>query len=375
MLIKKRMKAKVFILITIPFLIVLTGCGEFKDIDRMVFISMIGIDQTDDPEKPYKIILKLYVPTSSFRQNSTPEYTYLSKNGKTLAETISLLESHLDKELDFGHSKLIVVGEKILQNDNYKEILDFLIRKHDIQMISYFAVGRPAAEEIIKFLPAGETALQPTIFNYFDNNGAESSYIISTFLFDLRRRLKEEGLDPILPIVEMNEPKTHFIINKSIVLADNRPPYELDTDKTLLFKTLSMDAKRIFFAVKREGEYFVSRIDSIKSKYNVNVENKKASIKIEIKLAGMITESKKPLSNKELSRYSKMLDEEMKEKVSEFIHEMKREGYDPFGFGLKYYAHTLPKNRMTHEEWVEVYKNADVEVIVKSSLKSTGSIQ
>src|SRR5690606_7922327 len=160
---------------------------------------------------------------------------------------------------------------------------------------SYFAVGRPKAEEIIKFLPAGETALQPTIFNYFDNNGAESSYIISTFLFDLRRRLKEEGIDPILPIVEMNEPKTHYIINKSIVLADNRPPYELDTDKTLLFKTLSMGANRIFFAVKREGEYFVSRIDSIKSKYNVNVENNKASIKIEIKLAGMITESKKPL--------------------------------------------------------------------------------
>ncbi|MEJ9280330.1 hypothetical protein [Ureibacillus thermosphaericus] len=218
MLIKKRMKAKVFILITIPFLIVLTGCGEFKDIDRMVFVSMIGIDQTDDPEKPYKIILKLYVPTSSFRQNSTPEYTYLSKNGKTLAETISILESHLDKELDFGHSKLIVVGEKILQNDNYKEILDYLIRKHDIQMISYFAVGRPAAEEIIKFLPAGETALQPTIFNYFDNNGAESSYIISTFLFDLRRRLKEEGIDPILPIVEMNEPKTHFIINSAFAV-------------------------------------------------------------------------------------------------------------------------------------------------------------
>ena len=69
-----------------------------------------------------------------------------------------------------------------------------------------------------------------------------------------------------------------------------------------------MNAKTIFFAVEREREYFVSRIDSIKSKYNVNVENNKASIKIEMKLAGMITESKNTLSSKELSRYSKMLD-------------------------------------------------------------------
>lgn len=372
----KIVKTKVFILATIPLLILLSGCGEFKDIDKMVFVSMIGVDRSEDPEKPYKIILKLYVPTSSFRQNPTPEYSYLIKEGATLAETISLLEAYIDKELDFGHSRLIVVGEKMLQDQKNEVILDFLIRRPDIQMISYFTVGRPNAEEIVKFTPAGETALQPTLFNYFDNNGAESSYIVTTFLFDFRRRIKEEGINPILPIVEMNEPKTHFIVNKSIVLAEDKPPYELDPEKTLLVKLLSNEAKNLIFDVDRGGENFVARLDTVKTKYNVDAgKDGKVSIKVEIKLAGMITESKKNLSNKELPRYNKLLTEEMKEKVTAFIQELQTEGYDPIGFGLQLNSHTLPKNRMSENEWLSAFKNADVEVSVKAGLKSTGSIE
>lgn len=372
----KTVKTKFFILASISSLILLSGCGEFKDIDKMAFVSMIGIDESGNPDNPYKIILKLYVPTSSFKENPAPEYTYLIKEGLTMDETISLLESHIDKKLDFGHSKLIVVGEKMLQNKKNKVILDFLIRRPDIQMISYFAVGRPNAEEIVKFAPAGETALQPTIFNYFDNSGAETSYIVTSFLFDFRRRMKEDGISPILPIVEMNESKTHFTINKSIVLEEDKPPYELDSEKTLLVKLLSNEAKSIFYRVKREDELFVTKLDTIKPHYTVDIkDNHKVSIKVDIKLAGIITESKNSLRNKELPRYSKLLDEEMKEKVTSIINELKRKGYDPIGFGLSLNSHTLPKNRMNDKEWLSAFQNADVEVKVDSSLKSTGSIQ
>lgn len=371
----KRIITKFLILMTVS-LMLLSGCGEFKDIDKMVFVSMIGIDQTNDSKKPYKIILKLYVPTSSFRQSSTPQYSYLIKEGETLAEIISILESHTDKELDFGHSKMIVIGEEMLKNEKNKEILDFLIRRPDIQMISYVGMGRPNAEEILKFVPKGETALQPTLFNYFDNDGAESSYIITSFLFDFRRRLKAEDISPILPIIEIDKPTSHFIVDKSIVLEEDKPPYELDSQKTMLVKMLSGDAKNIFFSVNRENEHFVARLDNIKVNYNLKKgENNNLSLNVKIKLVGIITESKKNLSNKELPRYSKLLEEEMKEEVEQLIHELKNEGYDPIGFGLRYNAYTLPKNRMDSKEWMEAYKNAELKVTAKSSLKSTGSVQ
>jgi len=372
---KQKGKTRFFVLIALSFLLFLSGCGEFKDIDKMVFVSMIGIDKSDNPKKPYKIILKLYVPTSSFRQNPTPQYSYLIKDGETLAETIAILEAHLDKELDFGHSKLIVLGEKMMEDEKNKEILDFLIRRPDIQMISYVAMGRPNAEEIVKFVPNGETSLQPTLFNYFGNTGAESSFIITTHLFDFRRTMNEYGIDPILPIVEINEPGSHFIIDKSIILAKDRIPYELDAEKTLFVKILADSAKSVFFTVEREGEHFVTRLDNIKPKYRVERDGNQVTIRIKIKLTGIITESRNTLDNRKLPEYNRMLEQEMKEKLNALIDEMKMKGYDPFGFGLRLQSHTLPKDRMTDQEWRTAFKNAKVEVVVKSNLKSTGSIQ
>lgn len=150
----KHIKKKHFIFWLLLFLLFLTGCA-FKDIDKNVFVAMIAIDKSDEEKKPYKITLKIYEPVSSFKQSTQPEYSYISESGETLSEAIRLLQSYTDKELDFGHTKLIVIGEELVKEDKNHEILDFLIRRPDIQMISWIAVGRPTADEVIKLEPKG----------------------------------------------------------------------------------------------------------------------------------------------------------------------------------------------------------------------------
>lgn len=375
MQIKKKIKIKLFLLLSIPLLTLISGC-EFKDIDKVVFVSMIGIDQSDDPEKPYKVILKLYVSTSSFRQNPKPEYSYLVKNGETISSAIRIMESHIDKELDFGHSKAIILGEELLKDEKNIEILDFLLRRPDIQMISYVAVGRPSAEKIVKMIPEGETAIYPTLFNYFDDNGTESPYIITTFLFDFRRRLLEDGLDLVIPIVEINDADKHFIVNKSYVLKDAKDPYELSTHKTLLLRTLAMPTNMADFVVADGKHYFIARIDSVKSNYKLNV-NKQNEIVIDfnLNLVGHITESKSKLLNQHLRKYSELVEKEGIKRFTELLKELQKEGYDPVGFGLRYKAQTLPKSRMSTAEWRAAYKNATFNVNVKAEMMSTGSIQ
>lgn len=108
--------------------ILLSGCA-FKDIDKSVFVAMIALDVSDDEENPYKVTLKLYEPTGSFTEATEPQYSYLSENGETLSEAIRMMESYSDKELEFGHSKLIILGEELVKDNKNKEILDFLLRR------------------------------------------------------------------------------------------------------------------------------------------------------------------------------------------------------------------------------------------------------
>ncbi len=372
----QKIQSKLKLLFIFSILFFLSGCEEFKDVDKDVFVSMIGIDLSEDKDKPYKVILKLFVPTSSFKQNPEANYTYLVEKGETLSEAIRMLETHIDKELDFGHMKLIVIGEELINNNKTKEILDFLLRRPDIQLISWITVGRPNAEEIVKMVPAGETAAYPSLYNYFDGNGTESPYIVTTFLFDFRRRMMDNGLDPILPIVQVSENKTTFTVNKSFVLKDKKTPFELDSLSTLVFNTLSMNVQMADIEVNEENELFVARLDKIKAKNKVKVQkDKQVSFEIDAELIGYIAESKNTLDMRDLPRYSKLLEKEAKDKITKFMKLLQSEGIDPIGFGLKYRAQTLHHKRMSTEEWKEAYKNADVKVMVSASLKSTGSIQ
>lgn len=371
----KQTKTNLALLLLVPLLLLLTGC-EFKDIDKDVFVSMIAIDQSDDPDKPYKITLKLYEPTGSFKESQKPEYSYLTQNGATLSEAIRLLESYSDKELEFGHSKLIVLGEDIVKEDKNKEILDFLLRRPDIQMISWIAVGKPSAEEIVKMVPQGESAAYPELFNYFDDNGTESQYIVTTYLFNLRRDMKEKGIDPILPIIEINKEDSHFEIDKSLILRTGKDPHELDFLDTSLFNMLSGRKNTAELVVNEDGEYFIAKIDSLKTKHKLKVQgDNDIKLDIEVSLYGYISESKNALESHLLPHYNELLKIESEEKFNEFFIKTVKQGYDPLGFGIQYKAQTLHNKRMSNKEWEEAYKNAEINVTVKAALKSTGSIQ
>lgn len=371
----KKSKTKLFVLILVPLIIMLSGC-EFKDIDKDVFVSMIGIDKSDEEDKPYKITLKLYVPTSSFKQSPEPQYSYITKTGETLSEAIRILESYSDKEIEFGHSKLIVIGEELLKENKTNEIMDFLIRRPDIQKISWIAVVRPSAEKIVKMVPQGENAAYPALFNYFDDIGTESQYIVTTYLFDFRRRIEEIGIDPILPIIEIKNEESHFKVNKSFVLADKKEPHELSPLFTEIFNMLSGSEDVADLVVKEEGQYFIAKIDSMDSKYKVNVkDNNKIEIDIEVNLIGYIEESKNPLKAQNLAYYNQLFEKYAKERFTDFFTEMIDVGYDPIGFGLDYKSRTLHKHRMSSEEWKEAYKNAQIKMTIIPNLKSTGTIQ
>lgn len=368
-------KAKLLSLLLVPIITLLSGC-EFKDIDKNVFVSMIGIDKSDEEDKPFKVTLKLYVPTSSFKQAPEPEYSYLTQSGETLSEAIRLMESYTDKDLEFGHAKLIIIGEELLKENKTNEVLDFLLRRPDIQMIAWIAVGRPSAEEIVKMVSQGENAAYPALFNYFDDIGTESQFIVTTYLFDFRRRMMEDGMDPILPIIELKKKESHFEINKSLVLMEKKEPHELTSLYTQTFNTLTMNTSVADLVVKEEGQYFIARINSMDSNHKINVkDNNKLEIKIEVRLTGYISESKSPLKNRDLSYYNQLVKKEAEEKYTNFIAEMTKLGIDPIGFGLDYKSRTLHNERMSKDEWKEAYKNAEINITINPELRSTGAIQ
>ncbi|WP_449444571.1 Ger(x)C family spore germination protein [Ureibacillus acetophenoni] len=360
-------------LILFIFSLLFISACSFKEIEKSAFIAGIGIDPTGNEEKPYKITLKIYNPTGTIKDNPKPNYTYISEDGKSITDAIRLLETKVDKRLEFGHLKLIIIGEKSIKEQSINEMLDFLARRPDIQQISWVMVARPSAESVIKIVPSTETAAYPSLYNYFDHNANESPFIVTTYLFDLKRKYYEKGIDPILPIIEIEDEQ--FKINKAIVLGDEDKQLELNPQDTKIFNVLKNKVIKADLIVERENENFTIELDRFNINYDA-VLNPDGSITLllELNVTGIIVESKNELAIEKLHEYNKLAEAASKEHLKQFLTKLTGEGFDPIGFGLRFNGTQLHNKLMKYEEWKKLYKDANIDIKINVDLKSTGQL-
>lgn len=350
----------------------LSGCS-FKEIEKSAFIAGIGIDSSENSEKPYKVSLKIFNPTGTVKDNPEPSYIYVSEEGKSITDAIRLLETKVDKRLEFGHLKVIVLGEDAIKELHITDMLDFLMRRPDIQLISWVMVGRPSAEKVLQMVPKTETAAYPSLYNYFDLNANESPYIITTYLFEFRRQFSEKGVEPVLPIIEIEQGQ--FLIDKAIVIGENKTFLELDSMDTKIFNILLNRAVKADLIVEHEDELFMIELDRFNMDYEA-IENTDGTvtIKIDFDAKGLITESKNPLDIENLDQYTQWAEAKATEDGKEFLSKLTEGGFDPIGFGLNYKGTKLHNQLMDYEDWKKAYKNAKIEIKIHFNLMGTGQL-
>ncbi|HWL26024.1 MAG TPA: Ger(x)C family spore germination protein [Ureibacillus sp.] len=368
----KTLKKYQIILVVLLSLFFLSACS-IKEIEKSAFIAEIGIDSSGNSEKPFKVTLKIYNPTSSIKESDSPNYIYISEDGKSITDAIRLLETKVDKRLEFGHLKFIILGEESIEKLQIRDMLDFFSRRPDIQLISWVMIGRPSAEHIVKMVPKSETAAYTSLFNYFDQNANESPFIVSRFLFDFRRKYFDEGVDPVLPIVETEEQE--FKIDSALIIGENKNTVALDTNETRIYDILKGNVFKADLIVDTENEYFMIEADKIHVNYQT-VEDSDGSItlKVHINAKGIIVESKKHLEIDNLKKYNELAGKHATELTKKFIIKLQESEIDPIGFGVRYQTTKLHNHLMSYEEWMKAYKDADLDIKVTFELKSTGQL-
>lgn len=353
--------------------ILLSGCS-FKDIDKRNFVVAIGIDPVENGEKKYKVTLKIALPISSIKDASKATFTYLSHESDSMSDAIRIIESHNDKTIDFGHTRLIVINEKLLEN-NLQNFMDYFVRRGDIQLISWIAAAKPSAEKILQVEPTTESIASLALFNFFDNNGTDSPFVITTFLFEFRRQFHTQGLETVIPLIESNEDDTELIINKSVIVKEQHEPLSLTAIQTLYFNSIANDAKGYSYKANLNDDLSILLyVRKFKMTYKINTEKgQKPTADIKINLVGSVVESTKPLSIYHLDKYDELIANDLKKVVKDLLTTAQEKNMDPIGFGLRYRATRL-NDKNTFAEWEEIYPDLDFKIDFKVNIKSIGAV-
>ncbi|PIC83199.1 Ger(x)C family spore germination protein [Sporosarcina sp. P1] len=352
-----------------------SGCA-FKDIDKRLFVSSIGIDPAEHIENGYKVTMKVALPFGAIKDSAKPSFAYLSREGHSIGEAIRMLETHVDKILELGHMKTIIVHEKLVRDD-MQSFMDYFIRRGDIQLIAYVAGARPSAESILKVEPNTEAPASVALINFFGGTANDSPYVVTTYLFQLRRDILSEGIDPVLPLIETNEKGDELIVNNSIVVDTREEPIVLSTIHTKYYNSLLKGSNGFTYLIRDGSLELLLNINQSKMKYKF-VPSKgsvaPSAIDMHIVMKGTIGEANKDLSVAKLDEYNRLASKDVKQKVLQFLTKMQEESLDPFGFGLRYRATRLHTEEI-FTTWQQAYPNIEFKVTVDVKLQGTGTIE
>lgn len=348
---------------------VLGGCG-FKDIDKRFFVVSIGVDEAKDSSKKYLVSLKFAVPGTS--KESPSQYQIVSQNANSMSEAVRIIKTKVDKEIDFSHAKVCVFSEKLVKKRGNAGMYYWFTRRRDIQKIAWVNIAKPTALDVLKVKPKSEHIPSNALFLSLGKEGSETPYIASEFLFDLKYRLIERGIDPIMPIVkaknDLFEINSVGLFNKSTLKLTLKP------EETKMLNFLRNREQKSAIRVKKGDTTIVIDTHKVKTKYKLfTPKGRTPYVKINVSMEGNLEEASKRVPIKNLSDFEKAAQKSINKRIENLLVKIQKSNIDPIGFGLRYRSRHF--NDDDWEQWKSLYSNVVFKVKSKVQIEDTGLIE
>lgn len=194
----------IFLLIIILF--TQSGCWEGRELNARAFVTAVAFDMPEDPEAlPNQFLFSIQVPIpekmaggESGQSAGGKPFLVFGTTTDNVLSGILQLQCQLDRKIFFGHTRLILVNEKVARIFGLERVLDYFKRNFRIQRMARVAIVEGEAREVLNIQPPIGQTPSTYILNLISPQSGSSFNYIS----DLGKWLvleSDEGIDPVLP--------------------------------------------------------------------------------------------------------------------------------------------------------------------------------
>lgn len=395
----KKILLSTFILVTM--ILMLTGCLERIEINKIGIVAALGIDKTDDG---YIVTAQILNPSAitGERGNSLPVYNFKSE-GLSIHEAYRKLDQITTSALALSHLNIIVVDEEFAKA-GIAPILNFALRRDDIRPDITILVAKDAtANEILSvvtpldMIPATQIDVAQFInthtarltnynlYEIVDMVNPKSSNVVlnavSIYHAEDEKSEKdtEKGKDIGATTDNLNNIKApvQLRIEHLAAFHEDKLVGFLDTSEAQLYNMVQGTIKRYDIVTRIEEDYYTSfSTTELKSKITTNLANNEATISMKMK--GIIQENTYPadFTNQDnldaVAAYLKAhLESEMENFVAKIQGDLKS---DILGIGVKAYTQEKKLWKETTGYWEEMFPNLDIKLEIELEINSVGEI-
>lgn len=385
-------KIKIFLFLVAALL--LTGCGNYRELNDLAITTGIAFDIKDDQYiVSYMIANSNKAETDS--KDSETKITVYEGKGNTISSAYMDLNSKNPKIPYIGHLEVVIISEDLAKK-GILEALDFLIRNPESRKEFYIVLSKNVeAGTLLKTLAPLESFPSQNIAGIIKSNKDEQSTIVMQKYSAVITNMIDEGVEPIINGIELDGNKEEGQMQESLEKATPSATIKIDTigifkkdkllgwsthDETVGINIINNSTGFVLLETKCDDKYMTSTLKDIKTKPIITFENNIPKIKLKIKANGAILEMQCK-RNLEETKIMKELENEFSEKLKSIIDEtiymaQKKYKSDIFGFGNYIYKNNLKKWNIIKDKWNnEIFPEIKVDTEIKINLNNKGSLE
>lgn len=385
-------KIKIFLFLVAALL--LTGCGNYRELNDLAITTGIAFDIKDDQYiVSYMIANSNKAETDS--KDSETKITVYEGKGNTISSAYKDLNSKNPKIPYIGHLEVVIISEDLAKK-GMLEALDFLMRNPESRKEFYIVLSKNVeAGTLLKTLAPLESFPSQNIAEIIKSNKDDQSTIVMQKYSAVITNMIDEGVEPIINGIELDGNKEEGQMQESLEKATPSATIKIDTigifkkdkllgwsthDETVGINIINNSAGFILLETKCDDKYMTSTLKDIKTKPIITFENNIPKIKLKIKADAAILEMQCK-RNLEETKIMKELENEFNEKLKSIIDEtiymaQKKYKSDIFGFGNYIYKNNLKKWNIIKDKWNnEIFPEIKIDTEIKINLNNKGSLE
>ena len=400
---KPNLKLYIILFITILSLLI-TGCWDSKDIDKLALVKGIAIDIPQNKDR-IKYTVQVIKPTpisqsgGGTAQGSRAAET-VSATGYTLYEANRNLIKRIGRAPYFGNSEIIVIGEEIARR-GLKPYLDFFLRNKEIRGRSKIVISKNKAAAVFEKPHYLEDITAVGLKSMVDGISI-SGTIITTELIPFNINILNENIDPVASVVELKQggPKPQNPQEnkkkknqKNLIFTDGGAMFKGDK----LQDWLTRKEARGYNWIKDPSEIrgpIIVKIPSIAEANKISVEitrgnskiipqlinsENKFKIKFKVETEGFIIEKMSEdfslRSQAHIEKLNKRFAQIVKNEIINTLKKSRQYQADIFGFAEAIYKKYPQEFKEIKDNWDQLYLKLPVEYNIKADIRRTGMVK
>ena len=357
-------------------LLLLTACAEKERKVPLEDVGMVGIiafDYKDKDNMKLTVAIPQYSPEA---QRSTQTFTVdteLVSNGVVEIEKLS------DKKIVFNQLRVVLFNEEFARQGNVRKVIQHLYRNAEVGNKVLIAIVKEKGEEMLKFNYPDKPninfylndLLQPSINTAFNPN---------TNIHDFMYTITNPVFDPIMPFIDKTNDKIEI---KGVAVFKDEHMFELITpNEALIIQAIQGRKNLAPLDINMEQGHGKEKllIDLVQNEVHIESNKSMTSPKltISITIKGTLSEYKGERENdlfttESIADLEKDVNKELEQDIKKFLEKLNEWQVDPSG--LSEYFRMYYHGKWTTEKKKEILSKVAIDVHVKTSIISTGTLK